>query len=452
MAQGNSQLKKGQKTMANSAPVVIASDQTPVPVVITQGVTLGTQDGTPVSFQVTDGAGNPIDSKNGGLKVSVENQLQDTDGGQPTTGLFKDVRFLIGSASVTNPIDTSLYKNVSVHITSQGTSSTVTFQSSNDGKNWVSTFLTLATTTAIPVVSTATTGLYNGPVYGKFFRLSISGITALLTEGVMHFSATPVAQQNVNVVPSATNLPTNITQINSVAITPPNTLNSTGTGIVPAGEMAQLNEGTFTANNAVPLTFPTKTTEALFSALRTSPNRNLYNTIRDGQGNERGVAVTPDFKMTVKDAEGYGINEQNNLVLLQILDAINNLPTKQNQLDSQYSRTVAVQGTVVENIVTATLTVTASTALTTLFTPLLNQKAHLRSIVITNTSASTVCRVDLSDGVKTYTFNTVGGTPSSGISGSGSIIYPASMAGSAWTITCGTSTTDIRVNATFELA
>lgn len=60
-----------------------------------------------------------------------------------------------------------------------------------------------------------------------------------------------------------------------------NALNSTGAGIQAAQVVAQFDD-----------TSPTSITENQFGNLRMSVNRNLYDTIRDAAGNERGVNVT----------------------------------------------------------------------------------------------------------------------------------------------------------------
>lgn len=60
-----------------------------------------------------------------------------------------------------------------------------------------------------------------------------------------------------------------------------NGTNSTGTGIVAAGLVAQFDDVS-----------PTAITENQFGNIRMSANRNLYSTIRDAAGNERGVNVT----------------------------------------------------------------------------------------------------------------------------------------------------------------
>lgn len=67
-----------------------------------------------------------------------------------------------------------------------------------------------------------------------------------------------------------------------------NALNSTGAGVLAAQVVGQFDD-----------TSPTAITENQFGNLRMSANRNLYGTIRDAAGNERGVNVTAGNALTV---------------------------------------------------------------------------------------------------------------------------------------------------------
>lgn len=67
-----------------------------------------------------------------------------------------------------------------------------------------------------------------------------------------------------------------------------NSINTTGTGISAAGILAQFDD---VSPNAI--------TENQFGNIRMSTNRNLYNTIRDAAGNERGANVNSSFQLSV---------------------------------------------------------------------------------------------------------------------------------------------------------
>jgi hypothetical protein len=108
---------------------------------------------------------------------------------------------------------------------------------------------------------------------------------------------------------SAVTQPTNVTQINSSTIgtviagvqkvgiadtsgnpilTPTVATNSAGTGFLPVTNMAVFDDAS-----------PTSITENQFGNLRMSANRNLYGTIRDAAGNERGANVNASNEMLV---------------------------------------------------------------------------------------------------------------------------------------------------------
>ena len=70
-----------------------------------------------------------------------------------------------------------------------------------------------------------------------------------------------------------------------------NTLNSPGTGIAAVGIVGQFDD-----------TAPTTITENQFGPARMSSNRNLYETIRDAAGNERGANVNASNELTVSAA------------------------------------------------------------------------------------------------------------------------------------------------------
>lgn len=74
-----------------------------------------------------------------------------------------------------------------------------------------------------------------------------------------------------------------------------NGTNSTGTGILASGVVAQFDDVS-----------PTSITENQFGNVRMSANRNLYDTIRDAAGNERGVNVDAynSAYSTIRDAAG----------------------------------------------------------------------------------------------------------------------------------------------------
>lgn len=121
------------------------------------------------------------------------------------------------------------------------------------------------------------------------------------------------------------------------------------------------------------------------------------------------------------------------------------------QLDNQ-KREVVTLASVRGALKSTTTTITASTAETTIIPatdPGISNDVY--AILITNTSASTVCRVDIRDataGTVRIQIQTVGGTPTNGVS-LGGMFLTQSMPGQNWTATCGTSTTDIRITVLY---
>jgi hypothetical protein len=116
-----------------------------------------------------------------------------------TSGSFLSVAFTTSTVQAVGSTDAGNYRWVSVHITSQGGSSTVTFQTSNDNSNWVSTALNFSTSVAtLPATSTTSSGVvFQGPLQGRYFRLNVTGIASGTTAGTIVFSALPTAMNVV---------------------------------------------------------------------------------------------------------------------------------------------------------------------------------------------------------------------------------------------------------------
>lgn len=313
----------GQKTMANSLPVVVASDNG---LALDATLTGGTQ-----QTKITDGT--TITSNIAG--DSGQNALV-------TVGARKEVTFTTTTVQAVASTDASNYKWVSVQITSQGGSSTVTFQVSNDNSNWVNTALMTTNASATNTINTSTTGtgVFHGAVTGRYFRLNVTGIVSGTTAGVVELFANPASHVQINGIVaqsgtwtvganSATGsaVPANAfyvavangsgnltglqtasaiadTNAGGTSLSTQNLLyngtnfdrardvinatNSVGTGIAAAGILAQFDDAS-----------PTAITENQFGNLRMSANRNLYETIRDAAGNERGANVNASNQLSV---------------------------------------------------------------------------------------------------------------------------------------------------------
>jgi hypothetical protein len=106
----------------------------------------------------------------------------------------KEVSFTTTIVATVANTDVSNYSWVSVQINTQGTSSTVNFQGSNDNTNWVT--VSLVQTTAggsVPIyATTSSAALFSGPLNFRYFQLSVTGISAGTTSGVVeYFSIAP---------------------------------------------------------------------------------------------------------------------------------------------------------------------------------------------------------------------------------------------------------------------
>lgn len=110
--------------------------------------------------------------------------------GVVTQGDFLEVPFTTTIVAAVGTTDAARYKSVSVHIVTQGGSSTVTFQTSNDNVNWVSQSMLLSSQvggTAGTVSTTSANVVYTGPLKGRYFRLNVTGIASGTTAGVIEF-------------------------------------------------------------------------------------------------------------------------------------------------------------------------------------------------------------------------------------------------------------------------
>lgn len=110
------------------------------------------------------------------------------------SGSYLEVPFTTTTVQPVASVDGANYRWVSVHIVTQGTSSTVTFQGSNDNTNWISVALQSQANVGvtIPAVSATAAGvIMAGPINYRYFRLNVTGISAGTTAGVAEFFSVP---------------------------------------------------------------------------------------------------------------------------------------------------------------------------------------------------------------------------------------------------------------------
>jgi hypothetical protein len=114
-------------------------------------------------------------------------------------GVSYPVTFSVTSVTATTSTDAGNYAYVSLQISSQGTSSTIAFQGSNDNSNWIAVSLLPISTNGGASTSSTSTGIYYGPLGYRYFRLNITGISAGTTAGTIIFQSIGRAQHSGNI-------------------------------------------------------------------------------------------------------------------------------------------------------------------------------------------------------------------------------------------------------------
>lgn len=165
----------GQATSANSAPVVLPNDYA-----------------STVTTKLGDGTNTTNILKSDGTAAGQNSQL--------SARSYLSVPFTTTTVQAVATTDVGNYAQVSVHIISQGTSSTVAFQGSNDNTNWVAVGLVQASAvgSSIPITSATTASIIcTGPINYRYFRLNVTGISALTTAGqIVFFTASSAPLTN----------------------------------------------------------------------------------------------------------------------------------------------------------------------------------------------------------------------------------------------------------------
>lgn len=144
--------------------------------------------------RITDGTNTANVLKSDGTAAGQNAQL--------SAGAFLSVPFTTTSVAAVGTTDAGNYAWVSLDVSSQGTSSTVTFQVSDDGTTWRNTFLSPlnSNTSWTSNITSAVTGIYSGPLNGRYFRLNVTGISAGTTSGQIVFSSYPRQQSSINAI------------------------------------------------------------------------------------------------------------------------------------------------------------------------------------------------------------------------------------------------------------
>ena len=376
--------------------------------------------------------------------------------------------FSVTAVSATTAIDMTNYSSVSVHITSQGTTSTVTPQWSNDNTNWVGgSFTQINGSTSSAATSTTSSGMvFYTAKHGRYFRLNITGITAGTTAGNIHVSTSPIMYQTVggsvgNTPVTGSNTGSITTSSTSITSTSSSghsqayvTISGTYSG-VSFGITVSADGGTTYAS--VP--FVDLTNGRYYKAGATvSPTDNstnvymvpispLTNVVRvlasawtSGTGAIRINYGAPNHTSTF---------QQPQVVTHTALPTAATTPNSTPSLGDKFGRQVVIPGTVRDLVGTQTTTISASTTETTIVTAAASTFNDLTAITVANTS-TTPTRVDFR--------NTTAGSvifslyiPGSDVRG---ITFqrpvPQASVNTNWTATSSASVTDLRVFAVFD--
>lgn len=175
----------------SNGAVRLQSGGTPGVAVPNRATQVGGSDGTNLRIIKTDTSGNQL------VKLTNGTQEADTiagDSGQNALLVAcarKEVSFTTTTVQAVASTDVSNYSWVSVHVVSQGGSSTITFQGSNDNTNWVQASLIRSSVTSGAAVTSTTSAseIYSGPLPFRYFRLNVTGIASGTTAGVIEFFA-----------------------------------------------------------------------------------------------------------------------------------------------------------------------------------------------------------------------------------------------------------------------
>lgn len=207
-------------------------------------------------------------------------------------------------------VDAGNYAEVSVHITSSGTSSVATFQCSNDNVNWVGNFLQTSTSVGgLPQSAAQTVGVWRGALMGRYFRINVTGISAGTTTAVIELvptARTPTAlAATVAGSGNFTTLPANATpfDLNAAATTNATSVKATAgnlygivlTNVTAAAKFVKLY------NKATAPTVGTDVPVATF-ALGVSSGAVTYPLGSQGMRFSAGIALAITGALPVADA------------------------------------------------------------------------------------------------------------------------------------------------------
>lgn len=208
----------GQATSAASVPVVIASDQSAIPVsqasqpLPTGAATSANQTNASQKTQIVDGSGNVAGSQSFGAANFLNVTTPDELGFTGTAAAAVAIPIIIPSVNggLSQPfIDMSGYESISVQVTGAGSATTLTYEGSDDNATWQSTsgLISTAVGASNPTVNSTASGLYSFPKHGRYFRIRVStyGSGTVTIVGNLHKNPQPLTNRITVDGPGATN-------------------------------------------------------------------------------------------------------------------------------------------------------------------------------------------------------------------------------------------------------
>lgn len=191
------------------------------------------------------------------------------------------VTFSVTTVSTTTAVDVGNYSWISIQINTQGTTSTVIWQGSNDNTNWIGfSLLQPISTLSSGSLSTTTSGVvFSGPLNFRYVRLSITGITGGTTAGVILFSTTARQILNINGQVSLNGTSAvSATQTGTWTVQPGNTANTTAWLVTGTG-------GTFPVTQATAANLNATVVGTGTFAVQAAQSGNWNSRTYDGSGN-----------------------------------------------------------------------------------------------------------------------------------------------------------------------
>ncbi len=206
----------GQTSSANSAPVVIANDQSAVPVTLS---------GSTSQTKITDGTNVVNVLKSDGTAAGQNAQL--------TAPAYKEVGSLTAgalNADLVPSTDVSGYSTFALQIA--GTwAGTLTLQGSNDNTNFVSVYGTWVNNTQ-PISTMTTTGIISGSCNFRYLRVRMTAYTSGTATGTLELKTVPFAPTNIlaQVSGSVTSTPVSARNTGSITTSSSSILSTSATG------------------------------------------------------------------------------------------------------------------------------------------------------------------------------------------------------------------------------